>query len=151
MALDMPEFTHLDLRKAREVRKLTRWQLASALGVSEDTLERWETGKQAPTPNDVGHIEDALNARGELLWARWMYSNCESFRERNPAPVVSELLAAVVSVQYELGDVQGLHDQLARDAIDGKIDDPALRATTRKEVREARAVLARLDALIGKE
>jgi transcriptional regulator with XRE-family HTH domain len=146
----MVEFTFLDLRKAREARKLTRWQLANMIGVSEDTLERWETGKQTPTPDDVGHIEDALDARCELLWSRWMYSNCESYRERNPAPVISELLAAVVSVRYELADVQALHDQLARDAIDGKIDDPALRAQANKEIDEARAALARLKARIGK-
>jgi len=147
----MAEFTHLDLRKARETRKIPRWQLATRLGVSEDTLERWETGKQMPTPDDVGRIEDALGARAELFWARWMYSNCESYRERNPAPVISELLAAVVSVRYELADVQALHDQLARDAIDGKIDDPKLRAQAIKEISEARAALSRLQAQIGKE
>ena len=145
----MAEFTHLDLRKAREMRKLTRWQLANLIGVSEDTLERWETGKQQPSPDDVGCVEDALDARAELLWSRWMYSNVESYRERNPEPHVSELLAAVVSVRYELADVQALHDQLARDAIDGKIDDPALRAQANKEIDEARAALAHLKARIG--
>lgn len=147
----MAEYTYLDLRKAREARKLTRWQLAEKVGVSEDTLERWETGKAIPADNDVGRIEHALGAEGEMLWYRWMYSNVDSFRERNPAPVISELLAAVVSVRYELADVQALHDQLARDAIDGTIDDPALRAKAHKEITEARAALARLDARIGKE
>lgn len=147
----MAEFTYLDLRKGREARKLTRWQLAARLGVSEDTLERWETGKTIPTPDDVSRIEHALNAEGEMLWYRWMYSNIESFRERNPPPVVSELLAAVVSVRYELADVQALHDSLARDAIDGRIDDPKLRAQALKEIGEARAALNRLQAQIGKE
>jgi transcriptional regulator with XRE-family HTH domain len=147
----MAEYTHLDLRKARESRKLTRWQLANKLGVSEDTLERWETGKQPPTPDDVGHIEDALDARGELLWPRWMFSNIESYRQRNPEPRMSALLEAVVSVKYELDDVQALTGRLERDAIDGHIDDPELRKLARKEISEARAALARLDARIGKE
>lgn len=146
----MAEYTHLDLRKARETRKLTRWQLANLIGVSEDTLERWETGKQMPTPDDVGHIEDALDARCELLWARWMYSNVESYRTRNARPQVSELLAAVVSVKYELADVQALQDQLERDAIDGHIDDEDLRAKAMKEIDEAQTALARLRAQIDK-
>jgi len=147
----MAEFTHLDLRKARESRKLTRWQLANLIGVSEDTLERWETGKQQPSPDDVGRIEDALDARAELIWARWMYSNVESYRERNPEPHMSPLLEAVVSVKYELADVQALSGRLERDAIDGHIDDMDLRQQARKEIAEARAALARLDARIGKE
>ena len=147
----MAEFTNLDLRKARESRKLTRWQLAAKLGVSEDTLERWETGKQRPEPDDVGRIEDALDARSELLWSRWMYSNVESYRDRNPEPRMSPLLEAVVSVKYELADVQDLSGKLERDAIDGRIDDPILRKQARKEIAEARAALARLDARIGKE
>ena len=147
----MAEFTFQDLRKAREARKIPRWQLANETGVSEDTVERWETGKALPHPNDVSRIEHALHAEGEMLWYRWMYSNIDSFRERNPAPVVSELLAAVVSVRYELADVQALHDQLARDAIDGRIDDPKLRAQALKEISEARAALNRLQAQIGKE
>lgn len=147
----MAEFTHLDLRKAREARKLTRWQLAAKLGVSEDTLERWETGKQTPTPDDVGRMEDALDARCELLWARWMYSNCESYRERNPEPRMSPLLEAVVSVKFELADVQELSSRLERDAIDGKIDDPRLKTQALKEIGEAREALNRLHARIGKE
>lgn len=147
----MAEFTNLDLRKARESRKLTRWQLAAKLGVSEDTLERWETGKQRPEPDDVGRIEDALDARAELLWARWMYSNVESYRDRNPEPQVSPLLEAVVRVKHELSDVLGLYERLEMDAIDGRIDDPLLRKQARKEIAEARAALARLDARIGKE
>jgi transcriptional regulator with XRE-family HTH domain len=146
----MPEFTYLDLRKARESRKLTRWQLANKIGVSEDTVERWETGKQSPTPDDVGHVENALDARAELLWARWMYSNVESYRERNARPQVSELLAAVVSVKFELADVQNLEESLERDAIDGHIDDEELRAKAMKEIDEAQASLTRLRAQIEK-
>jgi transcriptional regulator with XRE-family HTH domain len=146
----MAAFTYLDLRKAREARKLTRWQLADKLGVSEDTLERWETGKQVPSDNDVGHIEDALDARCELLWTRWMYWNVDSYRERHPEPQISELLQAVCSVKMELEDVQEIHPRLMRDAMDGRIDDPTLREKAHKEIREARAALAQLDAKIGK-
>ena len=147
----MAEFTNQDLRKAREARKIPRWQLAAKIGISEDTLERWETGKQRPEPDDVGRIEDVLDARSELMWARWMYSNCESYRDRNPEPHMSPLLEAVCSVEMELEDVRALHTRLVRDAIDGHIDDPLLRKQARKEIAEARAALARLDARIGKE
>ena len=41
----MAEFTHNDLRSAREARKIQRWRLANELGVSEDTVRRWEIGE----------------------------------------------------------------------------------------------------------
>ena len=53
----MAEFTHLDLRREREARKMQRWKLADAVGVSEWTVERWEKGEVIPDPDDVGRIE----------------------------------------------------------------------------------------------
>jgi transcriptional regulator with XRE-family HTH domain len=150
MALNMAEFTYLDLRKAREVRKLTRWQLANKIGVSEDTVERWETGKQAPTPDDVGHIEDALDAVSEMLWERWMYSNVQSYREHHAKPQISGLLAAIVGVRQEMTDVLALQDKMERDARDGVLDDVESRARYRMELEEVAAVVTQALALIGK-
>lgn len=151
----MAEFTYLDLQKAWKNHGFTQWQLAAAIGVSEDTVKSWvRTDAQKrvlPHPDDVSRIEHALGAEGEMLWARWMYSNVESYRERNPEPKVSALLEAVCSVDVEIEDVRALHSRLIRDAIDGHIDDPELRRQAHKEISEARAALARLDARIGKE
>lgn len=146
----MAEFTNLDLRKAREARKLTRWQLSNLIGVSEDTLERWEVGKQMPTPDDVGHIEDALDAGVEMLWERWMYSNVDSYRNHHAKPQISGLLAAIVGVRQEMADVLVLQDKMERDARDGALDDVEGRARYRAELEEVAAVVTQALALIGK-
>ena len=44
----MAEYTEKDLRKAREARNLSRWKLGELIGVSESTVERWETGETLP-------------------------------------------------------------------------------------------------------
>ncbi len=147
----MAEFTYSELRRAREARKIPRWQLASQIGVSEDTIERWETGKAVPHPDDVSSIEHALDAEAEMLWHRWMLSNCESYRERYKEARACGLLSAVVSVRHEIGDVLAMQDKIERDAIDGTLDDPETRATYRRELEEAQASITQALAQIGKE
>ena len=50
----MAECTGLDLRKARDAQKMPRWQLGQMIGVSEDTIRRWEMDEIRPEPDDVG-------------------------------------------------------------------------------------------------
>ena len=139
----MAEFTHLDLRKARETRFSSRWQLAEKIGVSPDTVERWETGKQKPTPEDVDHIEEATGVKG--IWHAWMCSNCDSYRKRYQNMRQNNLLASIVSVRHEMGDVMKLLDVVERAAISGDINDPSLCKQFRKDLVEA--VAAASDAL----
>ena len=40
-----------EIRKARARLKLSRFDLAARLNVSESTVWRWERGKQKPTPH----------------------------------------------------------------------------------------------------
>lgn len=142
----MAEFTYLELRKARETRFSSRRQLAEVIGVSEDTIERWETGKQLPTPEDVDRIEDAVQMPG--LWHAWMCSNCDSYRKRYKGVKLNGLFSAVVSVRHEMTDVLNIQEAAERDAITGAIDDPMLRRQYRKELSElvatASAALARI-------
>ena len=56
----MAEFTHSDLKIARETLKMPRWKLASAVNVSESTLERWETGETQPHPDEVDRLAGTL-------------------------------------------------------------------------------------------
>lgn len=147
----MAEFTHIDLRKLREARKMPRWQLASLVGVSEDTLGRWETGEAQPHPDDVGRIEHALDAEHEMVWHRWMLSNCESYRERHQEAKPAGLLGAIVAARHELSDVLNIQDAVERDAVDGAIDDPALRAAYRRELEEANAAITAALAQIPKD
>lgn len=142
----MAECTNQDLRRARDAAKLTRWQAAQRLGVSEETVRRWETGEVIPHPDDVGRMEEAYKA--ENLWYRWMYSNIDSYRERIPETPNYTLPISLVSAKYETGDVLPLLDSVIRDAMDGKIDDQAERDRLIREIDEAiAALLASKEAL----
>lgn len=139
----MAEFTHIDLRSARESRKMPRWKLAKEIGVSEDTLERWETGKQRPDPDDVGKIERVLEIPG--LWHRWMYSTYDSYRERyTDIPSVSHPAALVLRMKHEIAEVIEMFDAVERDAVDGKWDDAELRAKLKEQVQEAIAAMVQV-------
>lgn len=139
----MAEFTHNDLRSAREARKIQRWRLANELGVSEDTVRRWEIGETQPTPDDVGNIERILDAPG--LWHRWMLSNFESYRERyTDIPVAGHLAASVIRMKYEVEDLIPYFKRLEKDAIDGHMDNDDLRREFPKEAHEAIAAIQQL-------
>lgn len=43
--------------------KMPRWQLGQMIGVSEDTIRRWEMDEIRPEPDDVGAIEQALGLK----------------------------------------------------------------------------------------
>lgn len=139
----MAEFTYKDLKTARESRKIKRWELANELGVSEDTIYRWESGSQRPDPDDIGNIERVLNMPG--LWHKWMLSQYDSYREKyTKVPEVGHLTAEVVRMKHEVLDIIPLFDAIERDTLDGKIDDPKLWEAFRKECREAVASIQQL-------
>ena len=139
----MAECTHLDLRKAREARGWPRWKLAKETGVSEDTVERWETGKSLPAPDDVDRIGDAVG--DSTLWHRWMLSNCDSYRKRYIDATDLSLPVALQRMNFEMQDVQRLYEAVARDALDGRVDNQQLREKALHEIKEL--VAAATDAM----
>lgn len=135
----MAECTGFDLRKAREARKMTRWELGNAVSVSESTIERWERpgidGGSKPTPEDVDRLGEALG--DTALWHRWMLSNCDSYRKRYLyAPAGGELATAVLRVRHENGDIQRLQDRAELAALGKPGDNDAILHEYAKELRE---------------
>lgn len=51
-------------------------------------------------------------------------------------------VGAIMAIKYEMRDVLALQEQVERDSIDGRIDDPELRARYAKELKEASAAIA---------
>lgn len=143
----MAEFTNLDLRKARDAQHLTRWQAGDYLGVSESTIERWESGETVPTPDDVDRMEILYKRPG--MWHAWMRSHYDSYRSRYPeAPQLSPAMA-IVNVRHQLMDLMGLQDAAERDALtDDRLDDQRLRARYIKEAEDAVSALADMLARI---
>lgn len=139
----MAEFTNIDLRAARESRKIKRWELANEVGVSEDTIYRWESGAQRPDPDDIGNIERIFNEPG--LWHKWMMSHYDSYRERfTNIHDVDGLTGTVVQMKHEMLDVMPLIDLAERDTLNGEFDDPVTWKKLKKEIPEAIAAMQKV-------
>ena len=136
----MSECTNIDLENARLRRKIPRWKLAGMLGVSESTLARWENGDIRPEPDDVDRYATAVN--DPTLWHRWMLSTYDSYRRRYVNCEDQSLQTSISRSKYEMEDVIALQERAGRDALDGAIDDPKLKADYTKEIREAVAALS---------
>lgn len=117
---------------------MTQWQAAQAVGVSESTIARWESGEASPDPEDVDALEGIYKATG--LWHRWMRSHYDSYRKRYPEEAANrDLSLAIVNIRHQMEDVRELQDAAERDAMDGRIDNPQTAARYTKELRELQA------------
>lgn len=141
----MAEYTNLELRKAREALKLPRWKVAGEIGVSEDTLERWERGEVEPTPDDVDRLESLYKVPG--LWHSWMRSHYDSYRARYPETLDLSTALSVVNVRHQMADLLNIQDAAERDAMTGRIDNDQLRSNY---TREAKELLAALNEVLSK-
>ena len=135
----MSECTNTDLENTRLRQKIPRWKLAWMLGVSESTIARWESGEIRPDPDDVDRFATAVS--DPTLWHRWMLSTYDSYRRRYVNCVDQSLSTSISRSKYEMEDVIALQGRAERDALDGKIDDPKLKAEYGKEIKEAIAAL----------
>lgn len=108
--------------------------------ISEDTISRWECNKAMPDPEQVADMERLYESPG--LWDAWMRLQWPSYRQRIPKnPEMSSAGLAVINAGYQMGDVTALTDRLARDLMDGKVDDKHLAQSWIGEAEEAVAAL----------
>ena len=137
----------LELKKARIAAKLPVYAIAQRCFTSERTVARWEDGEVGPSPDDVDRYAEAVG--DPLLWDRWMRMCFDSYGRRFPFGGNHELPLAVMKSRHEMKDVMALQERVERDAIDGRIDDPALKAEYKQQVDELidslRNVRERLD------
>lgn len=128
-----------DLRSCRELRELTQWAAAQAIGISEYTLARWEKGESYPDPDDVWMLEKLYKTPG--LWHRWMRQRYESYRSTYPEALDLSLPVSVVNLRHQMEDVLELQDRVERDALDGTMDDEATKAGYIAELDELEAAI----------
>ena len=147
----MPTMTApLILKEARKRHRLTQEQLAALLYVSVDQVKRFEHGECVPEMDDVDTLEEKLPEPGLFRrWARAQYPEIAKYFGTSDERDYG-LLGAVVNAKHQLGDVLALQERVERDAVDGRIDDMALKSAYGKELREARqAIDALLDSMKG--
>lgn len=137
----MAENGHILLREARDLRAMTREQLGWHVGVSHDTIRRWETGESQPTSSDVDRMGEVL--RDATLWHRWMLATDPPYARRYGGGAEALALpASFMRVRYAIEDVQTYQNAMERDALDGKLDDPKMKAAYSDCVRAAIASLS---------
>lgn len=88
------------LRFGRERRGLAPVDVSKLLGVSENTLKRWESGKAAPRANRMPIIASTLN-----IHMRWLMSGQGDISEANdpgPTPRDLKLLEEIQSIKQRL-------------------------------------------------
>lgn len=63
-AIDHPQFANL-VRETRQHLKLSQAKFAAKLGVSFQSINRWENGRTKPLPIAVKQIQHLLHQMGE--------------------------------------------------------------------------------------
>ena len=138
----------LELKKARIAAKLPVFVVAQRCFTSERTVARWEDGESEPSPDDVDRYAEAVG--DAALWDRWMRMTFDSYGKRFPEAGENRALTlAILGSRFEIEDVLALQGRVERDAMDGKIDDPELKARYHKEVLEAFTALKNVLERLG--
>lgn len=143
----MAVFTNIDIKKRRELLKMTAATLAEKIGRDPTTIYNWESGKCDPDPESVYQIAEAL---GDVnIWYDWMLTKHWSYARMHPDVMQQrELPGAMMTMFAEVSDLLDIQREAIRDAADGKFDDPALEASVEKEATEALSACQRfLNAL----
>lgn len=131
----MAVFTNIDIKKRRELLKMTAATLAETIGRDPTTIYNWESGKSDPDPDSMYQIAEAL---GDLnIWYDWMRTKYSSYARLHPDSKPEALPGAMMRMFAEVSDLLDLQREALRDAADGQIDDPALEAAIEKEATEA--------------
>lgn len=137
----MAVFTNIDIRKRRELLKMTAATLAEEIGRDPTTVYNWESGKCDPDPDTMYQIAEAF---GDLnCWYDWMRTKYSSYARLHPDALKETLPGAMMAMFAEIGDLMEIQREALRDAADGKIDNPEIAASIEKEATEALGALQR--------
>ncbi len=143
----MAIFTNLDLKKRRELLKMTAADLAERIGREPTTIYNWEAGKADPDPDTVYQIAEAF---GDLqIWHDWMRTKFTSYARMHPEMDGHALPGAIMRMFAESEDVMDLKREALRDGADGHIDNRDLRAALGKEIDEMLTSVQRVRTLLN--
>ena len=117
----MASFTNIDIKKQRELRKMTAASLAEQISRDPTTIYNWEAGKSDPDPDTMYQIAEAF---GDMnIWSLWMRTKYPSSYARiHPEPVGYSLPGALMSLYAAVGNVQVLQNAVLQDGADGSIE-----------------------------
>ncbi|MEG1515364.1 MAG: helix-turn-helix transcriptional regulator [Clostridia bacterium] len=137
----MAVFTNSDIKKRRELLKMTAATLAEEIGRDPTTVYNWESGKCDPDPDTMYQIADVF---GDLnCWYDYMRTKYTSYARLHPDVKQNDLPGAMMTMYAEIGDLLDIQRDALRDAADGKIDNPEIATSIGKEATEALGALQR--------
>lgn len=121
----MASFTNIDIRKMRDLRKMTAASLAEQISRDPTTIYNWESGKSDPDPDTMYLIAEVF---GDVsIWTLWMRTKYPSSYARiHPEPVEYSLPGALMSLFAAVGKVQSLQNEVLQDGADGVIENDEL-------------------------
>ena len=131
----MAVFTNIDIKKRRELLKMTAATLAEKIGRDPTTIYNFESGKSEPDPDTMYQIAEAFEDLS--VWYDWMRTKYSSYARLHPEVQQQSLPGALMSMYAEISDLLDIQREALRDAADGRLDDPELAATLEKEATEA--------------
>ncbi len=131
----MAVFTNIDIKKRREIQRMTAATLGEEIGRDQNTIYNYENGKCDPDPDTMYQIAEALGDLG--IWYDWMRTKFSSYARLHPDVQQQSLPGATMSMFAEVSDLIDLQRDVLRDAADGKLDDPELAARIEKEATDA--------------
>lgn len=95
----MAVFTNSDIKKRRELLKMTAATLAEMIGRDPTTVYNWESGKCDPDPDSLYQIAEAL---GDLnIWYDWMRTKYSSYARLHPEGRANDLPGATMTMFAE--------------------------------------------------
>ena len=110
----MAVFTNIDIKKRREILKMTAATLAEKVGRDPNTIYNWESGKSDPDPDSMYQIAEAF---GDLnVWHDWMRTKYSSYARLHPDTKQYDLPGAMMTMYAEMGDLMDME----REAIRGR-------------------------------
>ena len=132
---DRMVFANSDLKRWREEKGMSAADLAERISVDTSTVYKIESGKQKASPDVMYQICLALGDVSK--WCSWMRTEYPaSYGRIHPGTVKHGITGAIMALYAEIGDLQEIQRDLMRDAADGTIDDPAIEARLRKEIKD---------------
>ena len=73
------------LKQCRKKQGISQAELASKLGVTQQAVGKWESGKSSPDPSTVARIAELLNTTADYLLGLYRpVSNCLLYTSPSP-------------------------------------------------------------------
>lgn len=128
------------LKEAREAAQISRLNLAAQLGVTQNTVERWEEGQQVPSGQVLADLGDALGLELTELFSKEESSGSYRTHSRIGGANLRGEAADKAKLQLQVEEAQTAYDEAVR---------AFRRADTYNNTREAERMQATGDRLVA--